>query len=224
MPVGSFGTIDIGDSTTSTGDASVCIGLQNIARAFSVAIGKETVAGTRATVIGYRSSSGSQTDSCVYGHDNVSSGTSADIFGVNRTNSQTNTLLLGNGSYTNIRSNVGCALGTALLPFNNIYSDSQLIGTVNSRLVNDIVSNTSIRTLNNLCSFVSDKIIKDSTIPAAQITTNSFNIAANTSNIAANTTNITTLHTKSNWNSWKYKFEWNSSTTWRYCCYHSKLD
>ena len=119
---------------------------------------KRTVAGTRATGLGYRSSSGSQTDSCVYGHDNVSSGTSADIFGVNRTNSQTNTLLLDNGSYTNIRSNVGCTLGTALLPFNNIYSDSQLIGTVNSRLVNDIVSNTSIGTLNNLCSFVSDKI------------------------------------------------------------------
>ena len=51
MPVSSFGTIDIGDFTTSTGDASVCIGLHNIARGFSVAIGKETVAGTRATVI-----------------------------------------------------------------------------------------------------------------------------------------------------------------------------
>ena len=51
MPVSSFGTIDIGDFTTSTGDASVCIGLQNIARAFSVAIGKEAVAETRATVI-----------------------------------------------------------------------------------------------------------------------------------------------------------------------------
>lgn len=51
MPVSSFGTINIGDFTTSTGDSSVNIGLQNIARSNSVAIGKETIAGTSATVI-----------------------------------------------------------------------------------------------------------------------------------------------------------------------------
>ena len=168
LSLNGVGQIVIGDFTTSTGSNAVCIGLQNIARSSSVAIGKETIAGTSATVVGYRSSSGSQTDSCVYGHDNVSSGTSADIFGINRTNSQANTLLLGSGSYTHIRSNVGCSLATALLPFNNIYSDSQLIGTVNSRLVNDILCNTATGTLNNLCSFVLDKIIKDSTIPASK--------------------------------------------------------
>jgi hypothetical protein len=91
LALGGIGNIVLGDFTTATANNGICIGLQNIARGNSVAIGKETVAGTSATVVGYRSTSGSQTDSVVLGHDNISSGTSADILGVNRTNSQGNT-------------------------------------------------------------------------------------------------------------------------------------
>ena len=58
------------------------------------------------------------------------------------------------------------------------------------------MSNTSTGTLNNLVSFLSNKVIKDTGFAASQITTNTTNIATNTTNIATNTTNITTLQTK----------------------------
>lgn len=169
LPLGGIGNIVLGDLTTATANDAVCIGLQNIARANSVAIGKETIAGTNATIVGYRSSSGTNTDSIVFGHDNTSNGTNADIFGVNCTNSISNSLLIGNGSYTNIRANTTCDLGTSSIPFQNIYSNSSLIGPTNSRTVDNIVSNTSTGTLNNLVSFVSDKVIKDSGIPSSMI-------------------------------------------------------
>ena len=95
-----------------------------------------------------------------------------------------------NGLYTNIRENGAvCDLGTSLVPFKDIYSNGSIVGTINSRLTNDIVSNTSTGTLNNLVSFLSNKVIKDTGFAASQITTN-------TTNIATNTTNITTLQTK----------------------------
>ena len=94
-------------------------------------------------IVSYRFSSESQTDTNMIGHDNVSSGgASADIFGVNQTNSQTNSLLLENGSYTNIRASGSvCDLGTSLIPFKDVYSNGSLIGTVNTRLTNNVVSN-----------------------------------------------------------------------------------
>ena len=159
LPLGGIGNIVLGDLTTVTANNAVCVGLQNIARGDSVAIGKETIAGTNATVIGYRSSSGTNTDSVVMGHDNVSNGTSADIFGINRTNSTSNSLLLGNGSYTNIRANSTCDLGTSSIPFQNIYSNSSLVGPVNSRTVDNIVSNTSTGTLTLLFPIKLSKIV-----------------------------------------------------------------
>ena len=54
------------------------------------------------------------------GRDNFSNAISADIFGVNRTNTTANSLLLGNGSYTNIRANNTCDLGTSVVPFQSI--------------------------------------------------------------------------------------------------------
>ena len=95
MPVGSFGTIHIGDFSTSTGSTSVNIGIQNIARANSVCIGQYLVWDQ---VIGYRSSCGSRADTIVIGRDNLSFGADgADILGVNQTNEISNSLLLGNG-------------------------------------------------------------------------------------------------------------------------------
>ena len=161
------GQIVLGDFTTSTGSSNVCIGLSNIARNLGVAIGKETICGVGGVSVGYRSQT-SQTDVIHIGRDNFSNALGADIFGVNQTNSQANTLLLGNGSYTNIRANgTVCDLGTSLVSFKDIYSNGSLNGTVNSRFTNDVVSNTSTGTLNNLASFVSDKVIKDSGVSAS---------------------------------------------------------
>ncbi len=167
----SNGQIVIGDFTTTTSDNAICIGLQNTAKGNSVAIGKETISGTLATVVGYKSSMGFHTDTNIYGHDNFSSADSADIFGVNQTNNQINSLLLGNGSYQNIRATGGvCDLGTSSVPFQSLYSNASVIGTVNSRLTNDIVSNTSTGASGNLPKFVSDKVIQDSGIAASTIT------------------------------------------------------
>jgi hypothetical protein len=130
----------------------VCIGLQNIARASSVAIGKETIAGVSATVVGYRSTSGTNTDSVVVGHDNTSSATSADILGVNLTNSQANSLLLGNGSYVNIRANSTCDLGTAAVPFQSLHINSSIVGTVKTSAANDLVTNSGTAVSGNRIS------------------------------------------------------------------------
>ena len=100
VPLGSIGTITIGDFATSTGDTSVSIGIQNIARANSIAIGKETISGIGSTVIGYKSSCGSRADTIVIGRENFSTGANgADIIGVGQTNIISNSLLLGNGSF-----------------------------------------------------------------------------------------------------------------------------
>lgn len=178
---GATGDIVIGDFTNASGSNAVCIGLLNIAANNSVAIGKETAAGTRATVVGYRSTSGVQTDSIIVGHDNHSNTTSADILGINLTNSQTNSLLIGNTSYTNIRpASTTCDLGTSLLPFQNIYSNASLIGPTNSRTVDNIVSNSGTSTNGNLCSFsgTTGKIITDSSIDAANVITASGNLVS----------------------------------------------
>ena len=163
------GQIVIGDFTTSTGSSNVCIGLSNIARNLGVAIGKETVCGIGGVSVGYRSQT-NQTDVIHIGRDNFSNALGADIFGVSQTSSQANSLLLGNGSYTNIRAPGSvCNLGTSLVPFQTLFSNGSISGTVNTRLTNDIVSNTGTGTLNNIVVFTSDKIIKDSTIPISAI-------------------------------------------------------
>ena len=171
--VGGVGNVLIGDYSSTTGSNGVSLGIQNICRLNSVAIGKETIAGTSATVVGYRSSSGNNSDSVVLGHDNVSSGVSADIVGVNRTNNQANSLLLGNGSYTNIRANSTCDLGTAAVPFHDIYSNSSLIGTNNTRTVDSIVSCPATVTSNNLPSFngTSGVVLQDSGIVSSNVIT-----------------------------------------------------
>ncbi len=206
LPLGGIGNIVLGDFTTTTANNAVCIGLQNIARGNSVAIGKETFAGTSATVVGYRSSCGVNTDTVIMGHDNVSSGgANADIFGVNQTNNQANTLLLGNGSYSNIRASGGvCDLGTAAVPFKDIYSTSSLVGTVKTSAINSIVTGPASATGDNLASYdlTTGKIIKDSGIAASTISGGPFlplaggtmTSGATTNQNTGSLTNVTNLN------------------------------
>ena len=154
------GQIVLGDFTTSSGSSNVCIGLQNIARNLGVAIGKETICGVGGVSVGYRSQT-SQTDVIQIGRDNFSNALGADIFGVNQTNSQANSLLLGNGSYSNIRApGAICDLGTAIIPFKDIYSNGSLVGTLNTRLTNNVVSNSSTGVLNNVLHLHLTKLSK----------------------------------------------------------------
>ena len=108
-----------------------------------------------------------------------------------------------NGSYTNIRANSTCDLGTSAIPYQTLYSNASIAGTINSRLTNDIVSNTSTGVTGNLPSFVSAKVIGDSGIVASTLTGGPFLKLDGTSSmlggINLNTnalTNVTTINTK----------------------------
>ena len=80
---------------------------------------------------------------------------------MNRTNSITNSLLLGNGSYINIRANSTCDLGTATIPFQNFYTNGSIIGTVKTSAANDLITNVGIATLGRVATFSSNKVIQD---------------------------------------------------------------
>ena len=137
-------------------------------------IGKETICGVGGVSVGYRSNT-NQADVIHIGRDNFSNALCADIFGVAQTNSQANSLILGNGSYTNIRATGAvCDLGTSLIPFKDVYSNSPLIETTNSRLINNIVSNIGTSVNGDLCSFsdTSGKVITTSSIVAGNVVTN----------------------------------------------------
>jgi hypothetical protein len=66
-------------------------------------------------------------------------------------------------------------LGTSSARFKNIYLSGSVAGPTNTRLVDNIVSNTTTTTSNNLCSFTdsSGKLIKDSSIQASNVVSKS---------------------------------------------------
>lgn len=172
LALGGIANIVIGDFSQTTSNFAVCIGAQNIARSNAIAIGYQTVAGTNATVVGYRSSNGINTDTLIFGHDNVSSGgANADIFGVNRTNNQANTLLLGNGSYVNIRANNTCDLGTAAIPFQSAYFNGSLNGPTNTRTIDNIVSTASTGVSGDVVIFLAGKVVQDSGVLLSSLAT-----------------------------------------------------
>ncbi len=172
LGLGATGNVLIGDFTTSTGSNCIGIGLQCIVRNLAVVIGKEAIGGVLSTIIGYRSSNGSNTDTIIIGHDNVSSGgANADIFGVNRTNNQANSLLLGNGSYVNIRANTTCDLGTVIVPFNSIYANGNLVSAGSSKSIDNIVSTASTGVSGNVTTFLAGKVVQDSGIALSSLAT-----------------------------------------------------
>jgi hypothetical protein len=64
--------------------------------------------------------SSATTNGIANGNVAVSSATAAYILGQG-TNSTSNSLLIGNGSFVNIRANAACDLGTTAIPFNGAY-------------------------------------------------------------------------------------------------------
>ena len=190
--LGTAGNIVMGPfASSASGGYNISIGQQSVAKGNGVTIGKESISAPGGVVVGYRSTTGSsRVDSIIIGRDNVSSGDSADILGVNRTNLVSNTLLLGNGAYTNIRANTGCDLGTSSVPFQSLYYGN-IIGSSKTSAINEVVTNAGTSTNGNIASLsgTTGKIITDSGVSAGQVTTNA-------TNIGTNTTNISTLQTK----------------------------
>ena len=185
------GNVVLGELATATASNGVGIGTQSSVGFNAVSIGKEAIAGQGATVIGYRSTCGTRTDTIIIGRDNGSSGgNNADIIGVARTNSQANSLVLGNGSYVNIRANNTCDLGTSAVPFQSVYLNGSIAGATNSRTANNIVSNAGAGTSGNLPSFsgASGKIIGDSGVVAANVVTGPVSSVLNRIAVFAGTT------------------------------------
>ena len=185
------GNVVLGELATATASNGVGIGMQSSVGFNAVSIGKEAVAGQGATVVGYRSSCGTRTDTIIIGRDNGSSGgNNADIIGVNRTNNQANTLLLGNGSYVNIRANNTCDLGTTAIPFQSLYLNGSISGATNSRTADNIVSNAGAGTSGNLASFsgATGKTVTDSGVVAANVVTGPASSVLNRIAVLADTT------------------------------------
>ena len=138
-----------------------------------VAIGKETICGSGGVCVGYRSQT-NQKDVIHIGRDNTSNAVGADVFGVNRNNTTPNSLILGNNAYVNMRANTGCDIGTTAVPFKDYFSSGSITGSVNTRLTNDIVSNTGTSVSGDLCAFsgTSGKVITSSSIVPGNIVTN----------------------------------------------------
>ena len=170
--LGGIGNTMLNDFAATTGNYGLAAGVQATAQNNAIAIGRSTFARDNATVVGYQSTVGpTYTNSVVVGQGNTSSGTSGDIFGVNRTNSTASSLLLGNGSYVNIRANSTCDLGTAAVPFQTAYLGGSVAGPTYTRTADNIVSNAGASVSGNLASLsgTTGKVIADSGVVATSV-------------------------------------------------------
>lgn len=149
-----------------------------------------TVCGTNTTFSGSetvclygKDSTVNGNNSCVYGYNSHGTGSAADVFGSNTTNTTPNSLLFP--AYTNIRvaTTNTTDLGTSLLMFKDCYLRGRLYGPNENRLCNDIVSNTGEAVVNNVAIFsnVSGKVIADSSIPKANLSTDQYSSYSNVS-------------------------------------------
>ncbi len=115
----------LGSSASAQGSGNVIIGRSAVGALGSdnsVLIGNgATCSNDTNTVIGNLSSATGGTSN-VFGKGNTSSAANADIFGFDVSNSTANSLLLGNGSYVNIRANTSCDLGTTSIPFQTLWA------------------------------------------------------------------------------------------------------
>lgn len=128
-------------------------------------------------IYGFGNTNGTGSRNMMFGRDNtIPNGVNdALVIGFNGTNSTSNSILFQNAT-ANIRPGTSntCDLGTTASRFKDIQLSGSVVGSVNTRAANDIVSNTGASTSGNLCSFsgTSGKVITDSALLATNIVTN----------------------------------------------------
>ena len=81
-----------------------------------------------------------------------------------------------------------CDLGTSGTSFKDIYAKGSITGAINTRTVDNIVSNSGTGAANNICSFVSNKVIQDS---GASISTASSSLNLGLTNTISGSGSIT---------------------------------
>jgi hypothetical protein len=185
--------VTIGHSATSTSSSNVVIGSNASSSASKgVAVGAGATCADNGVTVGRLSTStanfgvivGAQTTiganvSIVVGDQCASSAAAANIIGSSLTNATANSLLIA--ASANVRaSTTTCDLGTVALPFQTLRLNSSVAGPSNSRLADDIVSNTATGAAGNVPTFVSAKVIGDSgTALSSLATTTALALKAN---------------------------------------------
>ncbi|HRP37191.1 MAG TPA: hypothetical protein PLS50_05260, partial [Candidatus Dojkabacteria bacterium] len=215
-----FSTINIGQANSTAGTGSISVGASNTAG--GSAGGKSIIYGNTnntsgstngqsiiygnanndsnaaggSFIFGFNNTNGTGQRNILIGRDlTVPNGVNeAFSIGFNVSNSTSNSLLVGGTNQTNIRAGgTICDLGTTSNRFKDLHISGSVVGPVNTRAADDIVSNTGTSTSGDLCSFsgTSGKVITDSTIVAANVVTASSNLV-NGDLVSANGTKTVT--------------------------------
>lgn len=174
--IASTNGVAVGNSATVGGvsDYSVAIGYNATNNgAVSTVIGNNSINYAAGCVaIGYNNAT-TGANSIALGYSSNATATRSHAIGYSLTNNTANSLLLD--CTDNIRGSANtCSLGTMAEPFGSIYSAGSLVGTLNTRTVDDIVSNTGASTSGNLPSLsgTTGKVITDSGVLAANVAQN----------------------------------------------------
>lgn len=173
-----FGAISIGNASVCSTNNSLALGLSaNNSAVGGVAIGRQCVnSGIDAISIGTNANCSFPRAICI-GTSSAASVTGAIALGYAANNSTANSLLVG--VTANIRSTVTtCDLGTAAVPFQSLYINSNVSGPTNSRSVDNIVSNTGTAVSGRVTTFLTDKVIQDSGTLLSDLATNASVLAA----------------------------------------------
>jgi hypothetical protein len=157
-------------------------------------------------IYGFNNTNGTGQRNILIGRDNtIPNGVNEGfVMGFGNTNSTSFSLLVGGTRQANIRAgSTICDLGTTGNPFQNIYSNSSIIGSSTTTNVNNIVSGPASAVSLNLCEFsgTTGKLIADSGIVASTLSGGPFLplsggsmtgvIAMTTHNITGTTNTIT---------------------------------
>ena len=185
--------VAIGAFTTASGSGSVAIGNNTTASLNSVSIGNTcSTTNNENIAIGYANAN-TGARSVSLGSFAASSATQAHAIGYNMVNSTANSILLD--ASANIRTdNTTCDLGVSAAKFKDLFLSGN-IESATSRAVDNLVTNAGAGTLDNIVSFTSDKIIKDSGIAASTLSGGPFLPLAGGA-MTGGVTGMTTLNTK----------------------------
>ncbi len=140
-----MGAQEIGNvSAIRTSTTNVIIGTgASVTGTISAVVGDSSSSGANGgVVLGYgNSTNAAAVGSVVVGSVSQSQALLAHVIGTSQINATPNSLLVD--CLDNIRSSAStCTLGTAAQPFASAYLNGSLVGTTNTCLVNDVVSNT----------------------------------------------------------------------------------